>query len=154
IPAGVNTDSTSTTRDPRNRALQKGYETFDRKHTFNTFGAWDLPFGPNRSLLSQAPRIVQRLVEGWQVSGIFNWSTGAPLGFTSNIRTLSCASGCTGANPNINTADLVGSLPKDFGKATVRDGFVEFFPGVKTQPAPRPNFGGDASLPGRFTNQV
>ncbi|PYS26419.1 MAG: hypothetical protein DMG11_20040 [Acidobacteria bacterium] len=155
IPAGVGTDTTSTTRDPRNRALQKGLETFDRRHTFNTFGAWDLPFGANHRLLSQAPSIVQRLVEGWQVSGIFNWSTGGPLGFMSNIRTLSCASGCAN-NPasNINTADLVGSLPKDYAKATVRDGFVEFFPGLKTQRASLPNFGGDTNLPGRFTNQV
>src|SRR5262249_779840 len=54
-------DTTSTTRDPRNRALQKGIESFDRRHQFNTFGTWDLPFGPNRRLLSNASSIVQRL---------------------------------------------------------------------------------------------
>src|SRR5262245_44060694 len=155
IPAGVGTDTTSTTRNPRNRSLQKGFETFDRKHTFNTFGAWDLPFGPNRRLLSQAPSIVQRLVEGWQVSGIFNWSQGSPLGFQSMVRTLSCSSGCLNAPAsNINTPDLVGKLPDDYAKATVRDGFVEFFPTLKVTRAPLPNFGGDANLAGRFTNQV
>jgi hypothetical protein len=155
IPAGVGTDTTATTRDPRNRALQKGPETFDRRHTFNTFGAWDLPFGSNRKFFAQAPGIVQRLVEGWQLSGIFNWSTGAPLGFMTNIRTISCSSGCANVPAsNINTADLVGSLPSDFGKAIAHDGFVEFFPTLKTQRAATPNFAGDANLAGRFTNQV
>jgi hypothetical protein len=31
---------------------------------------------------------------------------------------------------------------------------VQYFSGLKTQVAAMPNFGGDTSLPGRFTNQV
>jgi hypothetical protein len=46
-----------------------------------------------------------------------------------------------------------GSL-EDFGSVRVRDGFVEYFENLKTQAAPLPNFGGNASLAGRFTNQV
>src|SRR5262245_1673048 len=108
IPAGVGTDTTLTTRDPRNRDLQKGLETFHRRHTFNAFGAWDLPFGPNRKYMSGSSGIMQRLVEGWQVSSIFNWNTGQPIGFTAVRRTL-------GFQSSVNTADLVGNLPDDFG---------------------------------------
>src|SRR4029077_586245 len=32
------------------------------------------------------------------------------------------------------------------------NGFVQYFSNLKTQVASQPNFGGDANLPGRFTN--
>jgi hypothetical protein len=147
VPAGVGTDTTVTARDPRNHALQKGLEAFDVRHAFNTYGSWDLPFGPNRRLLNQGPAFLQRLVEGWQLSGIFNWSTGTPLGFTSTLQTLAAISA-------VNTPDLVGTLPSDFAKVQVGNGFVQYFPSLTTQRAPVPNFGGDATLPGVFTNQV
>jgi hypothetical protein len=147
IPAGVGTDTTLTTRDPRNRSLQKGLESFDRRHTVSGFGAWDLPFGPNRLLLANTNSIVRRLVEGWQMSGIVNWNNGQPLGYTTTVRTL-------GRTSNLNTPDLVGNMPDNFGEVRVADGFVEFFPGLTTQRAALPNFGGNTTLPGRFTNQV
>jgi hypothetical protein len=36
----------------------------------------------------------------------------------------------------------------------VRDGFVEYFENLKTSAAPLPDFGGNTTLAGRFTNQV
>ena len=57
-------------------------------------------------------------------------------------------------NQDPNTADLIGTLPNDFGKVQVQNGFVQYFPGLQTQRAPLPNFGGDANLAGRFSNQV
>jgi hypothetical protein len=147
IPAGVGTDTTLTTRDPRNRDLQKGLETFHRRHTFNVFGAWDLPFGPNRKYMSGSSGVLQRLVEGWQVSSIFNWNTGQPIGFTAGRQTL-------GAQSSVNTADLVGNLPDGFGQARKGDGFVEYLEGWTTRRASTPNFGGNTTLAARFTNQV
>jgi hypothetical protein len=55
---------------------------------------------------------------------------------------------------NINTPDLVGVLPSGIGNVHEADGFVEFFQGLSTQRAPLPNFGGNATIAGRFTNQV
>jgi hypothetical protein len=144
---GSGSSSTATTRDPRNRNLQHGLVTFDRAHQFKANGTWSLPFGPNRALLANAPSVIQRAVEGWEVSGIFSWLSGAPLTFTSPIKTL-------GIRANANTADLVGVLPENLGKVEVGQGFVQYFSNLKTQAAPTPNFGGDATLPGRFTNQV
>src|SRR5262245_49993438 len=128
---------------------QKGLETFDVRHAFNTYGSWDLPFGPNRRYAKDAPGVVARIVEGWTVSGIFNWSTVTPLGFTSALQTLAAVPGSS-----TNTADLVGQLPKDFNKVQVGNGFVQYFPDLTTERAPVPTFGGDASLPGVFTNQA
>ncbi|PYS37679.1 MAG: hypothetical protein DMG14_20440, partial [Acidobacteria bacterium] len=144
---GSGSSSTATTRDPRNRNLQRGLITFDRTHQFKANGTWALPFGANRAVFSNAPGWIERVVEGWEMSGIFSWLSGAPLTFTSPIRTLAIRA-------NANTADLVDALPKNLGKVDVANGFVQYFSNLKTQAASVPNFGGDSALPGRFTNQV
>jgi hypothetical protein len=144
---GSGSSSTATTRDPRNRQLQRGLITFDRTHQFKGNGTWALPFGPNRTFLANAPAWIQRTVEGWEVSGIFSWLAGAPLTFTSPIKTLAIRA-------NNNTADAVAALPKGLGDVSVGNGFVQYFSQLKTQTATSPSFGGDTSLPGRFTNQV
>jgi hypothetical protein len=107
---------------------------------------YDLPFGQNRTFFAGAPSIVQRVVEGWQLAGAYQWLSGAPLSFTSTIDTNSFRAS--------NTADLVGRLPGDLGKVERGNGFVQYFSGLSVKTAPTPNFGGDTNLPGRFTNQV
>jgi len=161
IAAGNGTDTTLGTRDPRDRSLQKGLETFHRRHAFSAFGAYDLPFGANRLFIKGGPGFLQRIVEGWQLSSIFNWSTGQPIGFnagnglnsTTTYRQTLGAQNSTATPDAITTADLVGTLPS-FGKVRVRNGYVEYFENLKTQLAPLPNFGGNTTLAGRFTNQV
>ena len=155
IPAGVGTDTALLTRDPRNRDLQKGVETFHRRHTINAFGGWDLPFGTNRMFLSNSNSLVNHIVGGWQLSGIFNWSTGAPFGINAGngLNSATIFRQTLNAQNSVNTADQVGDV-SDFGKVRVRDGFVEYFENFKTQTAPVPTFGGSTTLPGRFTNQV
>jgi hypothetical protein len=140
-------DTTTSERDPRNRDLQKGLVTFHRTHTFRSHGSWDLPFGPNRALFASGPGWIQRTVEGWSISGIFSWVSGQPLSITTSRRTVD-------SRGNINTPDLVGVLPSGIGNVHEADGFVEFFQGLSTQRAPQPNFGGNATIAGCFTNQV
>jgi len=138
-------DTTATTRDPRNLALQRGLVNLHRTHNFKALTSYELPFGPGRFFLADAPNWVQRVVEGWELSGIFNWTSGPPLTFESALDTLN-------ARSDTNTPDLVGALPK--GEVTVRDGFVEYFPGLTVRRAPLPDFGGNATLAGQFTNNV
>jgi hypothetical protein len=155
VPAGVGTDTTLTTRDPRNRDLQKGLETFHRRHTINAFGTWDLPFGKNRMLLTMAHGWLEQVVGGWQVSGIFNWATGSPIGFNAGngANSATVFRQTLGAQNSVNTADLVGTLG-DFGKVKKGNGFVEYFENFKTRVGPLPDFGGNTTVAGRFTNQV
>ncbi len=142
-----NGDTTASTRDPRNRDLQSGLVAFHRTHVLKGYSTWQLPFGPGRAMLGDAPAWVSRIVEGWELSGISSWNSGAPLSFTTSRRTL-------GTRANLNTADLVGALPEDFGKVQVRDRYVEYLAGLSTQRAPVPNFGGSTQLAGRFADQV
>jgi hypothetical protein len=133
-------------RDPRHRQLSKGLLGFHRTHNFKANATWELPFGPNRAMLAAAPAVLQRIVEGWQISAIFNQTSGSPLGLGSSRSTVS--------NRASQTADLVGALQEGLGKVKVGNGRVEYFEGLSTRPAPLPNYGGDTTLPDRLTNQV
>jgi hypothetical protein len=90
-------------------------------------------------------------VGGWQISSTFQWQSGVPLTFTSGGTTSTTVLSTLSYLAN-NTANLVGQLPANFSQVQKGNGFVQYFPGLSVQSAPQPNFGGDPTLPGRFTN--
>jgi hypothetical protein len=96
--------------NPRDRSLNKALLTFHRTHDIRSNGTFELPFGPNRPLLNNAPRLLSRLVEQWQLGGIFGWTSGAPLNITAPISTITQA--------NLNMPVIVGDFPKSTGKVT------------------------------------
>ena len=138
-------------RDPRNRQLSKGIQGIDRPQIFKAYLFYDVPFGKKTSgLLGNSA--MRQILGGWQLSPSFSWASGIPLSITpgglgTTINTVSSRSA--------NTVDLVGALPSDFQEVQVgANGVVQYFKGLTTKAAPTPNFGGDPTLPGRFTNQV
>ncbi len=116
-------DTITNPRNPRNLALDKQILGYHRTHVLMTNGMYELPFGPGRSFLADAPGFVQRLVERWQFGGVFNWSSGAPLTVTAPVSTI--WQGTTNMTPNI-----VGDFPKDAGKVTKVANGVTYFPGT------------------------
>jgi hypothetical protein len=61
--------------------------------------------------------------------------------------------GLTGAA--LPTVDLLAALPKNFGEVKVGDGFVQYFDGLTTRPAPNTVLGSDPdNLRVRNTNQI
>jgi hypothetical protein len=138
-------------RDPRNLSLSKGILNIDRPQLFQWNLSYELPIGSKKALLGNAPRVVDAIAGGWQVSSAFQWESGVPLTFTA------------GSGPTANytytydlgetqTANLAGPLSGSAGQVTKGNGFVQYFPGLSVVAAPQPNFGGDPTLPGRFTN--
>ena len=107
---GGEADGAVTPRDPRNLALDHALASFHRTHAFTSNGTYELPFGPNRSFLSNAPAVVQRLVERWQFGGVFSWTSGAPLNIAAPISTIWQTT--TSSTPNI-----VESFPRTWGKS-------------------------------------
>ena len=126
-------DQSGSMRDPYNRRFNKTVQQFHRTHAFNSHGVWSLPFGPGRLIGSGAPAAVARIVEGWQLSTIFSWSSGGPLLVSAPMQTLA-------ANDFVNTPDLVGStdaFPKTLGSVIVgNDGNVTYFTGLTRVPEP------------------
>jgi hypothetical protein len=124
-----NDDNNITARDLRNFALDKSVLSYHRTHAITSNGTLELPFGPNRKLLSSAPGWVQRLVERWQLGALAGWSSGGPLTITA------------GGLMNIyqqatNTPHILGELPK--GKVTrlTDGGLPTYFAGLTQAPDP------------------
>ena len=65
--------------DTRNRDLEKRLAGFDRQHIAIASWTYELPFGKGKRFGSSAPRAINLLAGGWQVNGIHNFRTGAPV---------------------------------------------------------------------------
>jgi hypothetical protein len=69
-------------QDPRNRAEDFGLLNTHRTHAITTYGTFDLPFGPNRTLFSNVnPSVLGRIIGGWQLSWVHTMQTGRPAYF-------------------------------------------------------------------------
>lgn len=54
---------------------------FDIRHLINVNAVWGLPFGRGHKFLGNASKWVDGLLGGWQLSGIYRWNSGLPVGF-------------------------------------------------------------------------
>jgi hypothetical protein len=92
-------------RDPFNYRLDYGPLSLDRRHNFITSALWDVPWGKKGSPIWQ-----QATIGGWQLSGIVNAITGAPL--TVRAGRDNSLTGIGG-----DTADLVGDWRLPTGRS-------------------------------------
>ena len=53
---------------------------FDVRHIINANAIWELPFGRGQTFFTDVNRAVDALVGGWQLTGIFRWNSGLPIG--------------------------------------------------------------------------
>jgi hypothetical protein len=122
-------DGALTFRTLRDRTLNNGPLGLDRRHQIISSGTYALPFGMNRAFLGSAPGVVQRLVENWQLSGIMNWVSGAPLTLTTGA---SSTTGRSSFNSGSEAPMIVGALAKNTGSVTVTQtpGVVTYFNGM------------------------
>jgi hypothetical protein len=58
---------------------------FDRPHRFASSGIVELPFGRGKKWGSDVPTAAQYVIGGWQVSAIYQFQSGPPLGDWGNI---------------------------------------------------------------------
>jgi hypothetical protein len=67
-----------------NRTDPLPYESIspmDRPHRFVASGIWELPYGRGRRFGGNAPHVVNFLFGGWQLNGVVQKQSGAPLAF-------------------------------------------------------------------------
>jgi hypothetical protein len=60
-------------------ACSSGPADYDARHTINANAVVELPVGRGKSLLSNAPRIVNGVIGGWQLSTLFTLHSGNPI---------------------------------------------------------------------------
>ena len=70
--------------DYYNLKLEKALSDDDQPHLFKGYLSYDLPFGAGRSKFSHAPKLVNAVIGGWSISGIVNYFSGTPLGFSGS----------------------------------------------------------------------
>ncbi|MBS1793164.1 MAG: carboxypeptidase regulatory-like domain-containing protein [Acidobacteria bacterium] len=70
-----------------NRKLDKQRADFDQTHVFNFNGIYQLPFGKGKWLLNYGG-LADKLFGGWELSGLMQMSTGAPITFIDTRGTL------------------------------------------------------------------
>ena len=63
----------------------EGISSQDAPHRVSVSGIWELPFGRQRRIASGAPAVVDALIGGWQVQGIYTYQTGFPIGNFPNL---------------------------------------------------------------------
>ena len=74
-----NTDS--SLMDAYNRQLEKSPTSWDVPQIFKGYVSYELPFGHGQAIWSNAPPVVDKIIHGWGISAIMNYSNGSPMGF-------------------------------------------------------------------------
>jgi hypothetical protein len=62
-----------------NPAAQKGPASFDATHQLNSNWIVELPFGRGRIVGRDVGRVGDAIIGGWQLSGLFRWTSGFPV---------------------------------------------------------------------------
>ena len=144
----TDSDANITPVDYRNLGRDKQLLAYHRTHVVMINGLYELPFGPNKRFLGDAPGFLQRLVERWQFGGAFNWSSGQPLTVTAPISTI--WESTSGMTPMI-----VGDFPKSSGQVTKLANGVTYFPGLLQTPDPAgAGVSSQNGLSGAFSNRA
>jgi hypothetical protein len=56
----------------------------DQTHILNISGVYELPIGPGKKFLNKGSQLAKNVVGGWQVTGVFQYSSGTPLTVYAN----------------------------------------------------------------------
>jgi len=90
-------------RDNRNISTSYANAAWDIRHNFTTGFNYDIPFGRGKKYGASLNRVVDGLVGGWMVNGIFTFHTGQPFTVRSN--------GCQGVWANCYPDLVPGKNP-------------------------------------------
>lgn len=75
---GQNQESLNEASDAFNLDRDYGSAQFDRRHAFTALATYDLPFGRG-SHFSSGSGIVNKIIGGWNIAGVWVFATGIPL---------------------------------------------------------------------------
>lgn len=79
-------DATGGVQDIRNLGPEADVPlSFDQRHIAKGYLQYQLPIGRGRSLLKTAPRWLDAIAGGWEISWLYRYNTGNPLGISPNV---------------------------------------------------------------------
>lgn len=78
--SGTISSGASLILNPLDLNENRASSDFDVRHLINANFIYELPFGRGRRWFGSANRLVDTLIGGWQLTGIYRWNTGFPIG--------------------------------------------------------------------------
>jgi hypothetical protein len=81
-----------------NTGREKALSGFDVPHNLAISAGYEIPVGRDRRFLASAPAVLDGILGGWQVQGIYVWRSGRP--FTPTISSDRANTGVGGQRPN------------------------------------------------------
>lgn len=138
----VSEDGSGTIRDYNNLSLDRSVSGHDVPQSVVVNYRYEFPFGHGRSFGSHLPGVVEAIVGGWTVAGVYTYHSGLPLAFSATNNTNSFGGSQL---PNItdgkqlgidnptrfkwfNTADVTQPAAFTFGNAPRYIGYVRAQP--------------------------
>jgi hypothetical protein len=86
-------------------SLNRRISPFDHTHHFVVASSYDLPFGKGRAFSTNS-RIVDLIIGGFRINGIYTYQTGAPIFFSADIPLLP---GNSISNITVNNRQIAGN---------------------------------------------
>jgi outer membrane receptor protein involved in Fe transport len=94
VTGGGDSNSSGFVQDPFDWNADRALSSFDVKNKFVTAFNYDLPFGRGQEIGGRWNRVVDGLVGGWQVNGIFTAQSGLPFSvYATSSAQCGCSSG-------------------------------------------------------------
>ncbi|MBL8216710.1 MAG: TonB-dependent receptor [Bryobacterales bacterium] len=87
VGGGLTTTNARTPADARNYDNERARSDFDQRHVFNASGIYELPIGKGKPLFSNANRVLNTIIGGWSINGIYTYQSGEPFTVRSGVLT-------------------------------------------------------------------
>jgi hypothetical protein len=117
-------------------SLNRASSDFDLRHQFNANFVYQLPFGKGKTFMASAPKWLDSVVGGWELSGLVRVQSGAPLAITGlgnfNTNYWNSSPGVLGPNATMPATGLYidnNGIPNIFQSTTAAKSFVDAPPG-------------------------
>ncbi|MBM3723922.1 MAG: carboxypeptidase regulatory-like domain-containing protein [Acidobacteria bacterium] len=109
---GSTQTAANTPFDINNRRLNYGISDFDRRHQLQMIGVQELPFGRGKLIGGGVNGVVDRIIGGWNLSGLFRATSGRPFSvfagsstFNSFVGSFANCTGCSRSDGAVREED-------------------------------------------------
>jgi len=100
----LSTTNSRTPTDTRDWRQERGRSDFDRRHVLIVNSLWELPVGRQKRFASSIHPVLNHVVVGWSLNGIYTFMSGEPFSVRSGVRTSNFS--------HESRADIVGAKPQ------------------------------------------
>lgn len=87
VGGGLTTTNSRTAADARNYRNERARSDYDQRHVVNLTVIYEMPFGKGKRFAGSANRILDLLIGGWSLNGIYTYQSGEPFSVRSGVLT-------------------------------------------------------------------